>query len=296
AIARAVDDRAQTREVLSTAVCVADRADAWSRAAVEHARAASRRIVLRDAFPARAPRRWPAPLIAAAIYGAIWPLPQGDVMGLLAKAQAEEQQQQELVEAKAQVEAIESEIEKALSQIEDGDLREELEGAETPEPRNAEDVRRQAMKRLTSLKDRLEEMNRGAKNEQLEAMRRQMEKLRQPGPGPLNEMVQSLQQGDFQSARENLEKLMEQMQNGDLSEEQKSRLEAQMKELAQQLEKIAEDRKSLEDELQKNGLDPELAADPEALKEALEQMKNLTDEQKTALMEKAEAMAPACKN
>jgi len=65
-VARVLDDRAGLRESLSTALCVEQSDDPWSRAAALHAEGVARGVRLFRAMPAPGLRRWGAPLAVTA--------------------------------------------------------------------------------------------------------------------------------------------------------------------------------------------------------------------------------------
>src|SRR5436190_6847616 len=61
AVARALDERANLRESLSTALCVARSEDPWARVVVETARQKAVSVKVRQAIPITPPRLWPVP-------------------------------------------------------------------------------------------------------------------------------------------------------------------------------------------------------------------------------------------
>lgn len=292
-VARLVDERAALRESLSTAVCVADRADAWSRAAVEHAARLAKGVVLGRALPATAPRLWPAPLTAAAIVGVLWlTLPQADLLGLLAKAKAEQQQAQERDDAVAQVKTAQDEVRKALEQAGEADLFDDL---QTPEGEQAspDEIRRMALRELTSLNERLEQRRAGAESATMDELRDRLSRLEKPGEGPLDEVAEALAQGEFSKAGEALRKVMEQMQSGEMTDAQREAMAKQLEKMAEQIEKLAQDRKALEQKLAEQGIDPSLINSPMGLREAIQNAEGLTEQQKQQLQQMAEGQQGA---
>ncbi len=296
-VARAVDDHAQLRETISTALHVRGANDPWSVATLENASNASRRVIVRQAFPVTPPRRWKLPLIAIATFALLaLILPQWDLLGAIAEREEAERAREELIETVALVKAEEEQLSKLVEQTGDDGAKDRLDDAEeTPEPRTADEVKRGAIKKLTSVKERLEELRQGAEGQSLDAMRRKMQDLRQPGAGPLNELVDALQRGDFAGAFAKLDDLQNRIASGEMSDAEKQRLAEQLQQLAQQLEEISKARSELAQQLQALGLDGALANNPEALQQALEQMQGLTDEQKQQLMQMAEGLQQ-CEN
>lgn len=300
AVARELDERADLRESLSTALCVAGERDGWSEAVVETARQRAASVQVRRAIPLEAPRAWPAPFALALSMAIVWwSLPHWDVLGLFAEREQEEQAEREIVQVKDEVQQAEQKIEDLLAKAKvPEDAAKGTDQADAPEPQTPDEIRRAAIKKLTNVQDRLNELKGGEKSQKFDALKQMMRELKQPGPGPLNELTKAMAKGDFQAAKEKLDELAQQLANGDLSPEQKEQLKEQLQKLSEQLDKLAENRKSLEQKLQQAGMSPEeakkAAADPEALKQAMEQLKNLTPEQKQQLADMAKAMAEAC--
>ena len=137
-IAREVDERADLRESIGTALCVIGGEDGWSRATVEQARGVSRRVVVRQLFPFTLHRSWLVPVVGAVLFLLIGFLPQADLLSLLETAQAKEQQREEVAIAQEQVETAQDRVKEALKDLDvpglDGELsgEDDLESAKVP--------------------------------------------------------------------------------------------------------------------------------------------------------------------
>jgi len=299
ALARVVDERADLRESLSTAICVAGRNDPWARATVQSAARVARGVDVRRAIPVRAPRFWPVPVAAAGVLALTWLLmPTLDLFGRLAQRQAEAEQEQQIVEARSDVqnkdEALKRLMERAQLELKDepgeaqafkaGDL-------------SAAKIRKNHVRKLTDVREQARKLKQGAKARSLEAMRKALRKLRTPGPGPLEQFSRSLARGDFSKAQEALDKLSQQLADGSLSPEKQDQLRKQIENLKKQMEKIAADRRQLEQALREAGMDKQSAAraagDMSSLKAALDKLQGLSDEQKQKLLEMAKAAMQA---
>lgn len=302
-IAREVDDRAELRESLSTAMCLGEAQDPWSRAVVETAQQRAKSVKVREALPMQAPRFWPVPLATALAFAIVWQFfPTLDLSGSLAQKEAEEQAQEELIQVKEDIKVQEKQLEEQLKKA--GLSMEDLETQEPEEEmpegiRKPEDLQKAQLKKLTDLQERIRQARTGDKGEQLDAVKNLMRQLRQPGPGPLDEMSRQLARGNFEQAKEALEELKAELAEGDLSEEQKQQLKKQLENLSKQMEKLSENRQALEQALKEAGLNSEDAKklsqmSPEQMQQALENMKNLTPEQKQKLNDAAKAAAQAC--
>lgn len=295
-VARAIDQGARLRESLSTALCVAGKDDAWSRAAVAQACEQARRVVIRQAIPAKPPRHWYAPLAGMAGFFILGLLPSADLLHRAARAQEQANRQAAIIQARAQVEAIEKKLEQAIARVDDDKLAEHLETPEEPasEPGTPEEIQRAAIKKLTAIQDRLAEIRAGEKGASLDAIKDRMERLRRPASGPreLDALVQAMQNGDFAKAQSELNRLTDSLRKGEMSEADRKALAEQLAKLAEQLNELADRNEELAHELEKLGLDRKLAIDPQALEKALSQAEHLSQEQKESLRKSAQA----CRN
>ncbi len=296
-VAVEVDQRLDLREKLSTALHVADRDDPFARAAIEDAVSAARdpgtREQVRRRFAVEAPARaWLTPLIAAVAVG-VWFVPQ-DLFA------SDHQQEVALADTLRQRDnAIEAVIKPILDSPE---LRDELsdllgdlaQDATDPDAlKTRQDVRRDAIKKLTDLNKRLDEIINGPKGKTAAAIDNILDQLKTPGDGPGKELAEALAAGDFRAAQEALARLAEDIRNGNLTDEQKQQLARQMKDVAQQLQQLAQQQQQLQDALQQAGLDPQLAQNPQALQQAIANNPNLNQQQKQQLQQMAQAQQAA---
>ncbi len=293
-IAREVDEAGGLRESLSTALCVEGQTDAWSRAAVEHAENASRRVVISQLFPFRIPDWSYVPLIAVALFFALGLVPRQGFFSGIEGVKPIDEQQAEVQQAKAEVEEVKDQVKDALSDIRDEELARQLEELMLPEEGGEPDeIRREAVKNLTSLQDRLSELTDGEDSAELEEIKARLSQLKttEGAPAELNALTKALQKGDFKEAREALQDLADKLSEGELSEEQKKALEEALKKLAEELEQLAQDQQKLADQLKQMGLDPKLADNPEALEKAMQQA-NIPPQMQQQVMKQCKA----CKN
>lgn len=298
AVARRVDEGADLRESLSTALCAKDATDPWSRAVVETAVVQARTVDLRRALPVQAPRTWPMPLVAALALLVVWLLPINfDLLGRKAAAQEQTRSKEEEQRARAEARKAEATVQELIAKVDpklaEPEQKTEATPPKTPEAVKPQEVRREALKRLTTMADRLEEIKSSAKMQTAEQLSDKMKQLRSV-PGPLSELSKELAQGNFAKAGEALQKLTDELSTGQMSKEQQEKLAEGIKALADQLKNIAEERKEMEQKLAEAGLDKKLAADPKALAQALAENKNLSEAEKDQLKKASEAMEQAC--
>lgn len=298
AVARRVDEGAQLKESISTAMCVSGSDEPWARVVVESAVSKVRGVKLREAVPIQAPRFWPVPMALALSLLVVWlAVQRRTTVASIAKAD----QETKILQAKTEAKEATAKIEEMTKQLnlDTGIKEDEKADALVPEPRDPEAIRLEAIKKLSSVTDRLEQLKDGEKGQKNDSVQDAMRQLKQPGPGPMQEVAKELARGNFQKASEEMAKALEKIKSGEMSEKDMAKMAEQLKELAKQLEKIAQDSKELESDLEKAGLSKELAKDPEALKKALENAQNLTEQQKQDLLQQAQAKkesSDACKN
>jgi hypothetical protein len=298
-VARRVDEGAQLRETISTAMCVAGSDEPWARVVVDSAVDKARAVKLREAVPIQPPRFWPVPLALALTMLVVWLAVQ---QRTTAESVAKAEEKAEVVKAAEQKKEVDAKIDEWTSQLKldegnkDQDAKAE---ADKLTPKTPEAIRLEVIKKLSNVSDRLEQLREGDKGARTDSVQDSMKQLKTPGPGPLQELSKELAKGNFDKAAEELAKALEKMKNGEMSEQDMKKMAEQLKQLADQLNKIGEDNKQLEKDLEKAGLSKELAKDPEALKKALENNQNLSEEQKQQLMQQAQAKKESselCKN
>jgi hypothetical protein len=298
ALARVVDERADLRESLSTALCVSGSSDPWSDVVVETARERARRVDVRRAIPIVAPRLWFLPIALMLSMAILWfSLPDWDVLGALASRQQEQRERFQIQEVNAEMKRNEERLEELLRRAglemgDDGDK----EGKDAQAPQSPDEIRRAAVRRLTQLQDRLSEMKGGEDAQKMDALKQMMRQLR-TSPGPAEQFTRAMAQGNFQQAQQQLEQMAQQLASGEMNPEDQQKLQQQLESLSQQLQQLSENRQQLEQQLQQAGMTPQqaqqTARDPEQLQKALEEMQNLTEEQKKQLSEMAKALNEA---
>jgi endonuclease III len=298
-VALAVDERLDLREKLSTALHCEGRQDPFAQAAVEDAV-----IVARDRRTQEATRRrfritppggwWISPLLVllALVTSLVGPL---DLF-----AEDEEEEAATVLQARQQAEET---VEAVVRQIKESpelskdmkDLLGELskEGLDTESLQNPEQVKREAIKKVSEINKRLEEILGGQQGKTAEALRRNLSDLDSPQEGPASELAEAMAQGDFSSAKKALEEMMEKMQAGQMTEEQMQKAAEQLQALAEQLEKLAQQQQQLEKALEQAGLDPNLAKNAEALQQALQNNPNLNQQQIQQIQQMAQAQQAA---
>lgn len=302
--ARELDERAGLRESLSTALCVEHQTDTWSKAVVLTAEEKARTLRVGQAIPIEVPSRWYVPAFAILGTTILWmSLPRYDLLGLFAQREQKSINQQEILQVKAEVKAKDDKLAEMLAkagvELKKEDQPEDGATAKPPTELTAEEIRRAAVRKLTDVNEKLNQMQQSERQQQLQGLKDQMKQLKQPGPGPLQELSKNMAKGDFAKAQENLQDLQKKLDESKLSPQEKEQLTEQLKNLAEQLKNQTAKQEELKNLMQQAGMDKktaealakQAAKNPDAVKKALEQMKNLSPEDQKKLMDSAMAMA-----
>ena len=154
-------------------------------------------------------------------------------------------------------------IEAVVKRIQDSpELREELsdllgdlaKDATDPDAlKTRQDVRRDAIRKLTDVNKRLDEIINGPKGKTADAIENALKNLKTPQDGPAKDLAEALAAGDFKAAQKALAELTEELQAGKLNEQQKKQLPKQLDDLAKQMEQLAQQQQLLEDMMDGNG-------------------------------------------
>ena len=95
-------------------------------------------------------------------------------------------------------------------------------------------------------------------------LKQQLSQLRDLKEGPAEKAARAMKNGDFKNAIEAVRDLQKQLQNGELSEEQKEQLAQQMQQMKEKLEQMANEREAQKQDLQKQIQDKLASGDRKA--------------------------------
>lgn len=282
-----LDGAAGLKERLSTALVVGQSADPFARAAVQDAEKTAARVHVPMHIRWNGGTLWP--WSGAVTFTALllcWLMPP---IGLFAKdAEQETLVPREVVEAEHNV--IKAELDQRLNKIKQlaqdneslKDIAEDIEPFELPDTPGLkpEDIRREAVKRIDAVGDKLKEQLAAAENDPLDEMKRMLRQLEpQSGDNAGTQLSKSLATGDFQGAKDALQQMQEQLQeaaqNADDPEMQQrlAQMQNQLAKLADQLTKLSESVQIQKDLENKAGLTEEEA------KQLAEKLKNMDPQQ-----------------
>jgi hypothetical protein len=209
--------------------------------------------------------------------------------------------------ASASQENIEATIDSVLAQMQDDQvlseaLEEELEDLASLAANNNADpekLRRDALRNMTDMQKRLEEMLQDENALAFEEVLNRMKSLQLPKTGSTLPMIAAMKNGNIKKAKKEFEKLQQQMKSEELSKEEREALAKELEALGEQMQKLADANEALSSALASAGLNGALANNAEAAKKAIQNAKNLNEAQKKKLLEMLEAQQKAskmCKN
>lgn len=310
AVAREVDERAELKESLSTALCMEKMRDTdpWAHSMINTAEDRARTVKVSQILPLEWTRAWAYPVAAGVALLLVWTTVKNfDLMNITKKRDEIVKKQADIVVAKTQVKKSEEEIKKALDKagiaMKEDDKGEPF-SDNSPEPVKADEILRGAMKQLTNAADKLNEAKENEQAKELAAMKDMMEQLKAPGPGPMEEMSRMMARGEFGKAEKALQELSANLGAGTMTSEQKEQMAKQLQNMAKQLQNLSQTQKNAAETLKKAGLDEKTAqeiakkmqTDPAAAKEQLkkeleEQKKQSGDKQQTPEQKKAQDQA-----
>lgn len=306
-IAVAIDQRLGLKERFATAIEVAHRGDPFAVAAVadaaKEATAKGMPSRVKRAFRPTPPSGWWMTPIVLVVLVFTWMfVPQGD---LLAETASDTQSVRNAVassndELQAIIEAVEENplLAEAMADVL-AEMRADADGLGADmEPRAPEDIRREAIRKASEMQERLEEMLSGDAAAMEQSLRKNLEGLKstEGGDPDAESLAKALKKGDFSAAKDALEKLASKVQEGDLSPEEQAKLKEQLEALAKELGELAKKKDALKKALEEAGMDPDLADNPEALKQAIENSSSLNEQQKKQLKKDAESQQAASKS
>ncbi len=260
----ALDAAAGLKERLSTAWLVRGQADPFARATVDDAEKAAGRVHVPAHIRHRVPSLWPwsaaAVLVALLLF---WLMP---AVNLLARGDEDANVVPRAV-VEAEQQTIKAEFDDKLNQLKElakdnpdlKGLTEDLQPLEMPDSPGVtpEDIRREAVKRIDAVGDKLKRELAATAANPLNEMKRMLSKLQpQGGDKATAELSQALASGDFEGAKQALQKITEQVQDAARSATD-AETQRKLAELQEQLTRLADQVAKLNDTVQ---LQKELAS------------------------------------
>ena len=257
-----LDVAAGLKERLSTALFCEHASDPFAQAVITDAHRLSQEVAVREHVPIQLPRsaRYAGSTLLVALLF-FWLFPVMDLAGNQAQREQERQQRKMIKQVEAQVKPALHQVFKNLGDKNPA-FRKELEGIDPLKQASLDkptDVYHQAIKQVSSLRQKLDD--RASRPEltkvgELKKMLRQLT-AQQQANSPVSALAKALAKGDFKSAQTAIKALQQELAKKPQTPEEKQRAEAlraQLKQLSDKIEKIAQNDNKLRSTLAKTNL------------------------------------------
>jgi hypothetical protein len=302
AVAVMIDERLGLRERFSTALAMASSEEPFALAAREEARRRAEKIGVKGQFPVRPSRTWFAAAgLWAVAAGVLLLMPTLDLRGALARRQARQQEQARLERAQAEVRTLARSVRSSVEKLDDEALAADLADLDKlSEQVKPDEVRRQAIRKLSDAADRLKNKLDTPENQASRQLKDMLKGLRGTNEALTRELSRALARGDFDKAQELTRRLQQAVAEGEIEPDRLDALVKEMQGLSKQLEELADKQDAAEDALQDaTGCSSEQArrmagmSDRE-LREALKE-RGLSEQEIEEAMNKLQAARQACR-
>lgn len=256
-----LDERLKLHERFSTTLALADSKAPFADAARSEARQKAEQVNIQGHFPIRPSRCWMYAistwLIAVAIISF---MPQKDLLGFLRKDRQEQQRARQLEKTKVDIKEAADPVKLAIKQLGEPELADALSKLDqTPKDARPQDIKRQAIRQLGNLSDKIQQMQSGMKLDSVNLLQKMFKQLRGSSDVFSQKLRLALAKGQFSQASNLMSELQKELAKGNLTPEQQKALTGQLQDLAKRLQELARKNEEFEKELEKLGLDKELA-------------------------------------
>jgi len=295
-VALLLDERLKLSERFSTTLAMAESNDPFARAACQEARQAAQLVRPKGYFPIKPTKFW---LYASSMWFIVGILflfmPQKDLLGFLEEEQEQQEQARQVQLAQKNIKQTTSAVKLAVKQLGNEELNAGLAGlAEAPKGAKPDMVKRQAIRKLGDIGDKLKKMQSNMQPDSVELAQRMFKQLRGSPNAFSQQLRTALAQGNFAQASNLMRQFQKQLLEGKLSDQQRKALSKQLQNLARQLQELARKNEQFEKELEKLGLNKKLAElNEEQLRKAL-QKQGFNQEKIEELLRKMSACRSAC--
>lgn len=261
AAAAALDDAAGLRERVSSGLYCREADDPFAGAVVADAENTSRNLTVSQHLRYTFPRAFSSMAVSTVLACALLFLPTGM---LVADDQGDEalaeNVQRSITTVKKQTQDLRKLAKTNPELAEKLDDLEEVSNLNKPDLKRPMDFKRKALRKLDSIQDTLKQQQSSEKYRQADEFKRMLRALQpqQSNESETSKLSQSLAKGDFKAAMKQIEAIKEKIRESENDPEKQKQIEKQLKNLADQIAKLADDKK-LEQQLQQAGLSKQQA-------------------------------------
>ena len=250
-----IDRRFDLRERISSALAMSpeERETEAGQALLEDAVRRADRIDVPERFRVKPPRQLLLPILPAVVALAVVLLVKEAVVETPAEAAVDPATVQKAVKKAGSVLAQKLQEQRKEAQKQDLKEAERLFDKLERETKSLTDkTTGDKTKTLIQLNDLSKELEkRREKLEGTDGVKNHLRQLKKLSDGPAEEFAKAVSRGDFKQAMQELDKLKEQLANGDLNEQQREELANQLNEMKDKLQQMADAQAQMQKDLQK---------------------------------------------
>ncbi len=294
-VAVMIDRRLGLRERVSSAWSLAGSDDDFARAACAEAIERIEDLHVSSAFPVRPTAGWAwAAGLWLALAAGFFLLPELDLLGYLSRSRREGLRHDHLSRARADVEQAQQKLTPIVKALKNPELSAELAKlADTAHLEQAQDVQRQAIRKLTEMSDKLKQLQNSPSQQAFQEFQDLLRGLRSPSDGLRGELNRQIASGEFAKAAQTLRDLQKQIEENQLGQKDEAALARQLQDLSRQLAKLSQDDDAMRQALEHAGVGGESAGlGGDQLRQTLEKQ-GLTQEKIDELLRQAQASQAA---
>ncbi|MBP7937697.1 MAG: hypothetical protein KA354_23905 [Phycisphaerae bacterium] len=277
-----LDEAAGLRERVGSGLYCASSSDPFAQAVVSDARQAVRGLAVGRHLPIVAPRGTPYTLgtVVMALL-VLWLFPPLDLAGTRTEQEQRKQNEQVVKRSQAQIIPI---VKKTMDEIRQKnpaikDEIDKLEPMEADALQTPLDVRRQGLKQVEKLGQKLEDRKNSEEIGKVNEFAKMMRHLaaESKSQSPVGKLAESMSKGDFKAAQEAMAQIQAKLSVTPKTEAEKKQaeeLKAQLAKISAKIDQIAKDDKNMRDKLSNAGLSD---------KEIKQALQNLSDKKLDAV-------------
>ncbi|RMF81027.1 MAG: hypothetical protein D6744_07595, partial [Planctomycetota bacterium] len=216
----AIDAAAGLKERVSSALALQDHSEPFARATIHDAERVAQSVHVPTHMPISAPQRWPLPIatLAASVILYLF-MPNLNLLARSTEESGESFGEAEVAERERIEVAIAEQKTRIKQRLENkpqlAGLMQELQQLDIPENPDVkpEDIRRDVVKKVDRVADKIEAQLNDQNLAMLEEMRKQLARLETPpGDDPASKLAENLAKGDMQGAKAALSELKKQLE------------------------------------------------------------------------------------
>ncbi len=269
-----LDERFNLKERCVTLLTLAQRQDPFVDNAYQEALPHLEQVVPKERIRIAPGRQWRGVLLVWLMVGGLYGfLPQQDWLGRLREQQQQDRQQNQQAQVQADIRNTASVIKAQAQQLDRAGLEEDLAelnaALQQADPNQA---RRHAIRAMGDMSQKLQQKS-NQDRQALDQLKQVLRQLKGTPQALSQQLSMALAQGKFSQAAALTRQLQQQLNQGQLSPDQRRQLEQQLQDLARQLDQLTQQRQErLGEELAQMGLNPELAQmSPDKARQAMQQ-------------------------